>query len=317
MAVIVNGTAGIQNNATDLSYTGTLTGSTGVVNLGSGQFYKDASGNVGIGTSSPVNYGKFAVVAADGYISASVGSTTALTQYISSDVAFICAAPSSGSNGKQIVFQTGSSGLGTERMRIDASGNLLVGKTSAGFGNSGVEISGNTAGNQQYWTGTNDLTKTLVGAGLGTGGSYASHLYYFNNTSTIVGYIAHTNATTSYLSVSDYRLKENVAPMTGALAKVVNLKPCTYTWKADGSEGQGFIAHELQDVVPDAVTGVKDAVQTVDDLDADGKKIGTKEVPQYQGVDTSFLVATLTAAIQELKAIIDIQAERIAALEAA
>jgi hypothetical protein len=81
--------------------------------------------------------------------------------------------------------------------------------------------------------------------------------------------------------------------MTGALAKVAALKPCTYTWKSDGSAGQGFIAHELQEVVPDCVTGTKDAV------DADGN-------PQYQGVDTSFLVATLVAAIQELKAEIDL-----------
>jgi hypothetical protein len=63
----------------------------------------------------------------------------------------------------------------------------------------------------------------------------------------------------------------------------------TYTWKADGSAGQGFIAHELQAVVPDCVTGEKDAV------DAEGN-------PQYQGVDTSFLVATLVKAIQELTA---------------
>ena len=60
----------------------------------------DSSGNVGIGTSSPSTYGKFAVVGADGYISASVGSTTALTQYIAGDLSYICSAPSSGSNGK-------------------------------------------------------------------------------------------------------------------------------------------------------------------------------------------------------------------------
>ena len=80
--------------------------------------------------------------------------------------------------------------------------------------------------------------------------------------------------------------------MTGALAKVAQLKPVTYKWKADGSDGQGFIAHELQAVVPDCVTGEKDAV------DENGN-------PKYQGVDTSFLVATLTAAIQELKAEFD------------
>jgi hypothetical protein len=79
--------------------------------------------------------------------------------------------------------------------------------------------------------------------------------------------------------------------MTGALATVQALKPVTYTWKVDGSDGQGFIAHELAEVVPDAVAGEKDAV------DEEGK-------PVYQGIDTSFLVATLTAAIQEQQAII-------------
>jgi hypothetical protein len=80
--------------------------------------------------------------------------------------------------------------------------------------------------------------------------------------------------------------------MTGALSKVALLKPCTYKWNADGSDGEGFIAHELAEVCPHAVTGEKDAV------DADGK-------PQYQGIDTSFLVATLTAALQEQQAIIE------------
>ena len=75
-------------------------------------------------------------------------------------------------------------------------------------------------------------------------------------------------------------------------SKTSKLKPVTYDWIADKSKGQGFIAHELQAVVPECVTGEKDAV------DADGK-------PVYQGIDTSFLVATLTAAIQELKAEVD------------
>ena len=104
--------------------------------------------------------------------------------------------------------------------------------------------------------------------------------------------------------------------MTGALATVSALKPVTYKWKSTGEESQGFIAHELQAVVPDCVTGEKDAVETIDDVDAEGKVIGTKEVPKYQGIDTSFLVATLTAAIQELNAKVDAQAAEIQALKA-
>ena len=91
--------------------------------------------------------------------------------------------------------------------------------------------------------------------------------------------------------------------MQNALDVVAQLNPVTYTWKADGSDGQGFIAHELQAVVPECVTGEKDAV------DAEGK-------PVYQGIDTSFLVATLTAALQEAHGLIkDLQA-RVDALEA-
>jgi hypothetical protein len=109
---------------------------------------------------------------------------------------------------------------------------------------------------------------------------------------TQVGSISVTASATAYNTSSDYRLKNTIAPMTGALEKVALLKPCTYKWNANGSDGEGFIAHELAEVCPDAVTGAKDAV------DAEGN-------PQYQGIDTSFLVATLTAAIQELKAEFD------------
>jgi hypothetical protein len=125
----------------------------------------------------------------------------------------------------------------------------------------------------------------------------------FSNGNGVVGSISTSGSATTYSTSSDYRLKENIAPMVGALATVSQLKPVTYSWKADGSDGQGFIAHELAEVVPDCVTGEKDAVNE------DGSI-------KSQGIDTSFLVATLTAAIQELKAIVDAQAVRIAALEA-
>ena len=91
--------------------------------------------------------------------------------------------------------------------------------------------------------------------------------------------------------------------MTGALAKVAQLKPCTYTWKESGAAGEGFIAHELAEVCPDAVMGKKDAV------DKEGK-------PIYQGIDTSFLVATLAAAIQEQQTQINDLKSEIAKLNA-
>ena len=124
----------------------------------------------------------------------------------------------------------------------------------------------------------------------------------FYNGGSLVGEIRTSTTATAYITSSDYRLKEDVSPMTSALAKVAQLKPCTYKWKSNGEASQGFIAHELQEVVPEAVAGVKD------ELDEDGK-------PKYQGVDTSFLVATLTAAIQEQQATIEALTARITALE--
>lgn len=122
--------------------------------------------------------------------------------------------------------------------------------------------------------------------------------------------------------------------MTGALSKVAALKPCTYTWKSDGSAGEGFIAHELQEVVAGCVTGEKDATRIEQyeitpavpaTFDEDGNELtpaveavmGEREVPVYQGIDTSFLVATLTAAIQEQQQIITTLTQRVEALEGA
>jgi hypothetical protein len=129
-------------------------------------------------------------------------------------------------------------------------------------------------------------------ASANTTGTATAMRMYSITAAAVVGSITFTGSATAYNTSSDYRLKNSVAPMTGALAKVAQLKPVIYKWNFDGSNGEGFIAHELAEVCPDAVTGEKDAV------DEEGK-------PQYQGIDTSFLVATLTAAIQEQQAIIE------------
>jgi hypothetical protein len=135
--------------------------------------------------------------------------------------------------------------------------------------------------------------------------------YFANASGTKVGDIVINSGGTAYNTTSDYRLKNTIAPMTGALAKVALLKPCTYKWNADGSSGQGFIAHELAEIVPGCVTGEKDAVEIY--TDENGNE-ATR--PAYQGIDTSFLVATLTAAIQEQQALIQDLTTRLAALEA-
>jgi hypothetical protein len=225
------------------------------------------------GTDANVVYG--AQIA--GYSSGTYSASSAAT-----DILFFTT-PSGTAGGTT----SGTANFGTERMRIDSSGTLLVG-ASAGFGNLGkVQIDGGASGN-----GLN--VKCAASAfSLVCFNNGGSGLVYFTVTgSGSVGTITTNGTSTAYNTSSDYRLKENVAPMTGALDKIAELNPVTYNWKTDGSAGQGFIAHELAEVCPNAVAGEKDAV------DKDGN-------PQYQGVDTSFLVATLTAAIQEQQKMIE------------
>jgi len=95
-----------------------------------------------------------------------------------------------------------------------------------------------------------------------------------------------TNSGVILINVSDYRLKTNIQPLTGAVERVLNMKPCTFNWLRNGVSSEGFIAHELQEVVPEAVTGIKDEVNDEGNI-----------VPQ--GVDTRYIVPVLTAALQE------------------
>jgi hypothetical protein len=188
----------------------------------------------------------------------------------------------------------------TERMRIDSSGNLLLGTTSL--------FSGAGAKQSILWNPATEQGITIKASGTTFNGN---PILFRNNADGTSGVISQGQTSVAYTTSSDYRLKENILPMTGALDTVAQLKPVTYKWKADGSDGQGFIAHELQSIVPDCVVGEKDAVETYTDEDGVEQ---TRIKPQ--GVDTSFLVATLTAAIQEQQTIINDLKARVEALEA-
>jgi hypothetical protein len=186
---------------------------------------------------------------------------------------------------------------GAEAMRIINDGQLFLG-TSSLF-SAGAKL-------QVLWNPSSQQGITLKASGTTFTGNA---IYFANNADGQSGVVSQTQTTVTYTTSSDYRLKENILPMTGALDKVALLKPVTYTWKLDGSKGQGFIAHELQAIIPDAVVGEKDAVEKNGNI-------------KPQSVDTSFIVATLTAAIQEQQTIIDTlkatlneQAVRITALE--
>jgi hypothetical protein len=227
------------------------------------------------------------VASANGSVTVATNGTTALTINTSQNATFAGSAtataliPSGSSAPTNGVFLPASNQVAVscnsaEQARFTTGKTLLIGTTATdGYG---ITLCG-ADGVRQYW---NSLVSST--------GNY-KHLV-FNNGNGEVGSIQTSGSGTNFNTSSDYRLKENIVPMTGALAKVAQLRPVTFTWKVDGASGQGFIAHELQAIVPECVSGEKDAVKE------DGK-------PDYQSVDHSKLVATLTAAIQELKAEFD------------
>jgi hypothetical protein len=258
----------------------------------------DASGNVGVGVT-PSAWGAYTVLqnknfslcgfdygqgilTLNGYYdgstwrAVSTGAATQYKQFVGQHQWFT--APSASAGGAL---------TWTQSMTLDSSGNLLVGTTSA-F--------------DSAYTMSVQVRNATGGIVIRPGSDNYTAMSFRTAGNTQVGNITVGPSSTSFVTTSDYRLKEDVQPMTGALAKVAALKPVTYKWKSTGEASQGFIAHELAEVCPDAVSGKKDAVNE------DGS-------PVYQGIDTSFLVATLTAAIQEQQALITSLTARIAALE--
>jgi hypothetical protein len=206
--------------------------------------------------------------------------------------------PGTGDMPGRLVFFTTADGASspTERMRISKDGSMFL-------GTGGIDVnpvSGATAG-LSY----NNTNKQLV-LSRDTGGSLVLRRTGNNGTvqgfyrdTTVVGTISVTTTATAYNTSSDYRLKENVTPVTDGITRLNQLKPSRFNFIADpDTVVDGFLAHEAAEVVPEAVTGEKDAV------DDDGN-------PVHQGIDQSKLVPLLTAALQEALAEIEALKQRL------
>ena len=348
----------------------------------------DSSGNVGIGISPSNTFS----VGASGTVTTRYTSTDtsafSLLQFENSGSIVLSADHGNSAASSNIIFKSDG---GTERMRIDSSGNLLVGKTSTAFGTAGVRaifngqlqatadgneplglnrlssdgslidfykdtstvgsigvsggnnlfISGQVANHAGLTFATDAILPTREGSltdnitDLGASSERFKNLYLsgiinpdaltnfineysatvangafvyigssgsitvgvasaasrtpmsFRNPNGEIGTISTQGSSTSYNTSSDYRLKENVVEMTGALDRVNQLQPKRFNFIADADTTvDGFLAHEVLDIVPEAIHGEKDAV------DNEGN-------PEYQGIDQSKLVPLLTKAIQE------------------
>ena len=241
--------------------------------LGNRGITLDSSENVGIGTSSPVT-------------SLSLGSSSTGMSFISGSTSFnsgkiaVIKQSEVGSGNGHLIFETyeGGSG-GGERMRITSSGKLAINTT--GLNNSSVS------------TGIDINANTGVGITINRNSDGNIITFKKDNGSGIVGGISITSTATSYNTSSDYRLKENVNYEFNALDRVAQLKPARFNFieNADTTV-DGFLAHEVSDIVPEAIHGEKDGV------DDEGN-------PEYQGIDQSKLVPLLTKAIQEQQAQIE------------
>ena len=190
--------------------------------------------------------------------------------------------------GSRLTFSTTADGAAspTERMRIQSDGDVLIGRTSELGSVHRLVI---------------ERENLAVGINTFNGGNNEAVRFY--NAGTAVGTISTTGSATAYNTSSDYRLKENVVAVTDGITRLQQLKPSRFNFIADPDKTvDGFIAHEVQTIVPEAITGEKDAV------DDEGN-------PVYQGIDQSKLVPLLTAALQEALAEIESLKARVAALE--
>ena len=246
----------------------------------------DSSGNVGIGLTSPST--KLHVKSdAPLYLISESSTSDAGYKFVSGRT-------------YGIFTETGASAplrfydftASAERLRIDSSGNVLIGATSSPSASvAGILLTSPISSASVFSIGSSTSNATIIG---------------FVNGNGTIGSISTTANATAYNTSSDHRLKTNLEPISNGIARLKQLPVYRFNWLSDanGNKVDGFVAHEAQAIVPECVTGEKDAV------DADGNSI-------YQGIDQSKIVPLLTAALKEAIAKIETLEAKVAALEAA
>ena len=281
------GSALYQTAGNVLFYRTTAGGATGDAVTPSESMRIDSSGNVGIGTTSPDH--PLTVDGTSRHTDWMYGNANGKL-YINDDIAL--------NAGKKLYLDGGSNTYlhqasadvmafitdGSERMRIDSSGHLLVGKTAAAVATQGTEIRSN---GEFFSTIGNAVTTLHV---YSTAGAYRFYV-------TGAGQIHATS--TSISSLSDERLKENIVDLETGLSEVMALQPRRFDWKnGDKTNVAGFIAQEVETVLPDLIDGFKD-----------------ESIEDAKGVRMGDMLPTLVKAIQEQQTIIDDLKSRIETLE--
>jgi hypothetical protein len=271
----------------------------------------DSSERVGIGIASPSANLEVRGASSNGQIYLGGSTTATYGQIYSDNDGTLIASADAGNNAASSYF--GVEVDGTERMRITSNGSAL-------FSSSGT----NTVIDAGYkfqmrFTGSSDAGLNIAAEANANGTGF---VVFMRSTSTAIGSISRNGTAdgVNYNTSSDYRLKENVADMTDATTRLKQLQPKRFSWlsqQSDTPTQDGFIAHEVSSIVPEAITGTHNEVEVWKDGEElpEGVSVGDNKldndgntIPKYQGIDQSKLVPLLVKTIQELEA-------RITALE--